>query len=104
MQFYEMTDAQILKELGRRIKKRRLNKNMSQEDIAKRSGLSRRTVSLVETGNSVGLRVIIAILRTFKSLEDLNLLFPEEEISPIELAKLKGSARRRASSPRLKSR
>lgn len=104
MQFYEMTNNQILKEIGSRIKRKRLNKNMSQEDLASRSGLSRRTISLAESNGCVGLKVIICILRVFKSLEDIDLLFPEESLSPIELLKLRGSARKRASSSKSRKR
>ena len=104
MLFYEMTNHQILKEIGKRIKRKRLNKNISQEDLANRAGLSRRTISLVESTGCVGVKVIICILRAFKNLEDLDLLFPEESLSPIELLKLKGSIRRRASSSKLKKR
>lgn len=102
MVFYEMTDGQILKELGQRIKRVRLNRNISQEDLAKNSGLSRRTVVLLESGYSVGLRVVIRVLRALKSLEELNLFFPDEDLSPIELAKLRGRVRQRASSFRSK--
>ena len=104
MQFYEMTNNQILKEIGSRIKRRRLNKNMSQEVLASKTGLSRRTISLTESSGCVGLKVIICILRVFKSLEDIDLLFPEESLSPIELLKLKGFARRRASSSKSRKR
>ena len=102
MLFYEMTNNQILKEIGKRIRRKRLNKNMSQEDIAVKAGLSRRTISLVESNGCVGFKVIICILRVLKNLEDLDLLFPEESLSPIQLLKLKGSIRKRASSPRSK--
>ena len=104
MQFYEMTNHQILKEIGSRIKKKRLSKNMSQEYLASRAGLSRRTIGLAESNGCVGLKVIICILRVFKNLEDLNLLFPEESLSSIELLKLKGSARKRASSSKSRKR
>ena len=104
MEFYEMSDGHILKDLGQRVRRRRLNRNMSQEELAKRAGLSRRTIGLLESGCSVGLKVVIRILRVFKSLEDLNLFFPDEDFSPIELAKLKGYKRRRASSSRSKNR
>ncbi len=104
MQFYEMTNHQILKEIGQRIKRKRLNKNMSQDDLASRAGLSRRTISLAESNGCVGFKVIICILRVLKSLENLDLLFPEKSLSPIQLLKLKGSVRKRASSSRSKKR
>ena len=98
--FNEMSDAKILKELGRRLKQKRLNQNFSQDALAKKSGLSRRSIYLVESGHSVGLSVMIRILRTLRSLDGLDAFLPVEDVSPVEFIKLKGVVRKRASKKR----
>ena len=41
--WYAMTDAVVVKTLCQSIKQMRLNKNMSQDELAERSGISRIT-------------------------------------------------------------
>lgn len=97
-----MTNDGILVELGERIQRKRLNRNISQQELAKRAGVSRRSIYLMESGQPVGMKVFISILRGLKSLDELDAFLPEIDLSPIELAKLKGKIRRRASGPRSK--
>jgi len=96
MNFKEATDSHILAVLGERIKQKRLNKNLSQQLLAKRSGISRRTVQAIEAGESISLIKIIALLRTLDSLDALDNFIPETVISPLQLIKLKGRKRIRA--------
>ena len=44
------TDRQRLKNLGSRIKSERLRNNISQEELAEMTNMSRNSVSLIETG------------------------------------------------------
>lgn len=97
-----MTNDGILEELGERIQRKRLNKNISQKELAKRAGISRRSIYLMESGQPVGMKVFISILRALKSLDELDAFLPEVDLSPIELAKLKGRVRQRASGSRSK--
>ncbi len=99
---YEMTNNGIMAELGERVLRKRLNKNISQQELAKRAGLSRRSIYLMESGQPVGLKVFIIILRALKSLDELDSFLPEVDLSPLQLAKLKGKVRQRASSSRSK--
>ncbi len=102
MNYYEMTNDRILFELGKRVQRKRLNKNMSQSQLAKMVGISTRSIYLMESGKPVGLKVFINILRGLDSLDELDSFLPEVDISPIDLAKLKGRVRQRASSSRPK--
>jgi len=102
MEYYEMTNDGILAELGERVQRKRLNRNISQQVLAKRAGVSRRSIYLMESGQPVGMKVFISILRALKSLDELDAFLPEVDLSPIELAKLKGRVRQRASGSRSK--
>lgn len=92
-----MTDKAILAEIGQRIKRERLEKNISQKNLAEIAGLDRTTVGLVENGKSFTALTLIEIMRGLKILEGINSFLPEIGPSPIELSKLKGNQRQRAS-------
>ena len=96
MDYQAGTDAHILKTLGERIRKRRININLSQMALAEKSGISRRTVQAIEMGNSISMDKFIAILRSLDSLDGIDNFITEVEISPLLLEKYKGKERKRA--------
>ena len=101
MKFDKLSPIAIAEELGRRLKKARLNIDLTQAEVASRAGLNRRTVLNAEKGN-VQLGNLVAILVAMNMADQLNLFLPVQEISPIQLAKLKGRERQRASKSKKK--
>lgn len=91
-----MSPAAIAEELGYRLKQARLNADLTQAEVASRTGLNRRTILNAEKGK-VQLENFVAILVSLGMADQLNLFLPVQEISPIQLAKLKGKKRQRAS-------
>lgn len=75
--------------IGERMKEIRLRKNMTQEEIAWRAGISKLSVVNAEAGKNISLATLIAILRQLGLIENLEQLIPEPPISPILLKKLK---------------
>ncbi len=94
-----MSTAAIAEELGNRLKQARLNVDLTQAELASRTGLNRRTILNAEKG-SVQLKNLVAILVSLDMADQLNLFLPVQEISPLQLAKLKGQKRQRASKSR----
>jgi transcriptional regulator with XRE-family HTH domain len=94
---YGMSDKAILAEIGARCKRRRLNRNLTQQEVADQAGLTRVTVGEFERGASAGMLTLIRILRVLGALEDLDSFLPDTGLSPLQLAKLKGRQRQRAS-------
>lgn len=90
------TDAAILEAMGNRIKALRLRKNLRRKDVAINSGLSIDTIKRLE-GGSGRLVTLIAVLRVLDALDHLDSFIPPVGIDPINLAKLKGKKRQRAS-------
>ena len=82
--------------LGERLKRIRLNLDMTQAEVANKAWISRRAVLNAEKGN-VKLSDLVAILGAFNMVDNFNILIPEVPLSPIELLKLRGKARKRAS-------
>ena len=101
MDFFELTDRAIGEELGRRIKARRLELNRTQEELAKATTLSLNVIKSLESGKGK-LSTIIAVLRELSALDHLNDFIPEVRVSPLQLARMKGKERKRASGKRLK--
>ena len=96
MDFYVMSDKAIETELGNRFKALRLKKNITQQGLADLTMLSLNSIKALESGRGK-LSTIIAVLRALSSLDDLNNFIPEISISPIQLAKMQGKVRERAS-------
>jgi putative transcriptional regulator len=91
-----MSPGAIVEGLGQRLKQARLNADLTQAEVALRTGLNRRTILNAEKGK-VQLENFVAILTSLNMEEQLNLFLPAQEISPLQLAKLKGRERQRAS-------
>ena len=98
MDYSEMSDSAILQELGRRLRRERLNRNLTQARLAELTGLGRRTIVKVERGDVTTLATLVAVLRGLEALDQLDLLLPEPSLSPVQLAKLDGRRRKRATS------
>jgi putative transcriptional regulator len=94
------TDKVVLGELGERLARTRLERNLSQQQMADEAGVSKRTVERLEAGEPVKSNSLIRVLRALGLLEALDRLVPEPLPSPIERLALQGRRRRRAGSPR----
>ena len=92
------SDDATLKELGSRIARYRLNRNLPQLSLAREAGVSVRTVHRIEHGQSTQASNLIRVLRALGLLENLETLVPEPAISPIQRLKMHGERRSRASS------
>jgi len=92
-----MNDELILSELGRRVGRVRLDKNMTQAQLAQQAGVSKRTIERLEAG-AVGTQLsgFIRVCRVLGLLERLELLLPEPVPSPLEQLKYRGKQRQRA--------
>lgn len=95
-----LTDEAILVELGERLARRRIDLHLTQAELADQAGVSKRTVERAEAGASTQMVSVIRIFRVLDLLPGLDSLMPETGPRPMDLLKLKGKPRRRASSGR----
>jgi transcriptional regulator with XRE-family HTH domain len=63
---------------------------MTQSELADKSGISMGTVVRIEQGKAVSTLLLITLLRTLGVLENLDTLLPELGISPIQMRKMQG--------------
>lgn len=96
MDFYVMTDNAIMKEIGRRFRELRLRKNVTQEELAGRTQTSISRIKSLESGKGK-LETMIAVLRELDGLDNLGIFLPDPGISPLQIAKMQGKKRQRAS-------
>ena len=93
----ETTDRRALSELGDRLARHRLNRNLTQDQLARDAGVSKRTVVRLENGQSSQVTSLVRVLRALGLLDNLDALVPAPMASPIEALKAKARERRRAS-------
>jgi transcriptional regulator with XRE-family HTH domain len=92
-----MSDIAILKYFGAQIRQIRLNRNITQAQLGAKAGLSRKAISDIENNGKCSMKSLVQILRALEKLEMLNIFETETEVSPIQVAKLRGKYRNRAS-------
>ena len=92
--------ARMMEEVGDSIRKLRLQRNLSQEVVAERSGISFGAYRHLESGKGTSLRSFLAVCRTFGKTDWLHTL-PPPMISPMEILKRESrTPRQRASAVR----
>lgn len=97
-----MTDKAIAAEMGQRIEQLRLEKNMTQQQLADAIGLSRVSYRKLAAGEAKFVNVI-AVLRALDQLELLETFIPSTMFSPMEQLKMQGKRRQRASGSRVQA-
>ena len=97
------SDERILRQLGERLARLRLERDLTQATLAEEAGVSKRTVERIEAGHSIQFSSLIRVLRALGLGARLDLLVPPPIASPIERLEHQGKRRRRASSARAES-
>jgi transcriptional regulator with XRE-family HTH domain len=92
-----LSDAAILHEFGQRLARYRLNRNLTQQALAREAGVSLRTLNRIESGEPSQTANLIRVLRALGLLDNLEALLPEPALSPMQQLKLQGKTRKRAS-------
>lgn len=96
----QISDRALLGELGRRLRDGRLERNLSQSEVAERAGVGRVTLQRMEAGGSPSLVNFIRVLRVLDLLAGFDRLLPGPTPSPIDELERRGRQRERAGSPR----
>ncbi len=93
----ESTESAILDELGHRLARVRLERNLTSAELAAAAGVGAATLVRLEGGKGANLTSLIRVLRALGMLDELDALIPEQSISPLESARneLQGERRRR---------
>ncbi|MFT0211187.1 helix-turn-helix transcriptional regulator [Pseudomonas sp. F1_0610] len=101
MRFNFATEAEISQELGKRIAQQRIQKNITQADLAKRAGVGVATLQRLEKGEGSSLSVFIRVLTALGFVNDLADILAKKNLSIQEFEALNTpEPRQRASKPR----
>lgn len=73
---------EYIRELGQKIKIYRVMKEMSQQDLEDKTGVSKRSISRLEQGESVQLENLFRILLALDLGENIDLLVPDQTKRP----------------------
>ncbi|HSO19997.1 MAG TPA: helix-turn-helix domain-containing protein [Desulfosarcina sp.] len=92
-----LTDDAVLAELGRRLAQRRINSLLTQADLAREAGVSKRTVERIEAGASAQMASLIRIFRVLDLMPALYAFIPQAGPRPMDLVKAGGKNRKRVS-------
>ena len=74
---------EYIKELGQKIKLYRIMKGMSQQELEDKTGVSKRSISRLEQGESVQLENLFKILVALDLGENIDLLVPDQTKRPV---------------------
>lgn len=96
----DSSDSSVLREVGERLARTRLERNVSQRALAIEAGVSKATIERLEAGEPVKSTSLVRVLRTLGLLDTLDRLMPEPLPSPVERLRLQGRRRLRAGTPR----
>ena len=92
----QAVDGAILRELGARLARVRLERNSTQAALAEQAGVSKRTLERMEAGGPTQLVNLVRVSRALGLLDRFETLIPEPLISPVMQLKLQGKQRQRA--------
>ncbi|MBR1427380.1 MAG: helix-turn-helix domain-containing protein [Paludibacteraceae bacterium] len=86
MDIYFSSNNALLVQIGQKVKYRRITANLTQKQLSEQAGVALSAVGNIEKGQNSSLLTFLQVLRTLRSLDLLEPLFREEEISPIAYA------------------
>jgi transcriptional regulator with XRE-family HTH domain len=100
MKLSSLSDIAAIKELGGRIRRYRLNLDVTQEDLAEKAGVARSVVQKIEQGEPCMLDGWLRVLRALDVLDQLDAFLPDPGFSPLQLVRMQDRERQRASGKR----
>ncbi len=93
----EMTEKEQLAYIGEQLQKIRLKEDITQSQLAEKTGMNRSNISTIETGGNPTLSSFLRILKVYGRLDDLQEVLHTPEISPMEMLKLRAKEKKYAS-------
>ena len=85
---YQLSNAEIVGELGAMFRTYRINANLTQQEVAEQAGISTVTLRSFEGGKAANITMgnFLACLRVIRRLEAVADLLPEQPVSPYTLS------------------
>jgi len=97
---YFLSNTEIVRRIGDKIKRIRLNSNITRDELQALTGIHAKTIGDAEAGKNITMMTFVAIIRGLNMLDQLTELLREEGVSPVMMAKNQGKEPKRASGKR----
>jgi len=78
------TDDELLKIIGSHLKKRRISANLTQQELAAATGISKTRISQIERTGKTSLASLVAISRKLGLLQQLLFTYEMPELTPMQ--------------------
>jgi transcriptional regulator with XRE-family HTH domain len=83
------TSEELQSELGRRLQRLRLSRNVDQRTVAEKAGIARAALQNLEAGRGSSVKTLVRTLKALNYLEGIEILAPEPTVNPLALLKTK---------------
>ena len=93
---YILSDTQLNKRIGEKLKSVRLKRNITQQSLAEASSISLSSVKKVENGEIGSFDTLLRMLRTLGMLESISQLVEDEQLSPSEYYEMVNKTKKRS--------
>jgi transcriptional regulator with XRE-family HTH domain len=100
MRFEGLAVDTVLSTIGERLRRARLESNLTQQELATDVGVSLKTVRNAEDGQNISLETLVRLLKGLRRVDELDAFLVEDGPSPVALAERKGQQRQRATGKR----
>ncbi|MDO9475200.1 MAG: helix-turn-helix transcriptional regulator [Pseudohongiella sp.] len=80
----------VLQEIGVRVASARLQQNITQAELAEKSGIAVRTLRRLEAGRGGSIDTLIRLLQALGQADLLDVMLPQAGISPMEAIRTSG--------------
>lgn len=86
----------LASDIGSKLERLRLSRNITQTDLAKDAGISERTLRRLESGDGATLDSLLRVLVALRIAQNLDLLVPDPRVRPVERIRTGGTERQRS--------
>jgi len=81
------TPGELQHELGERLKAGRISRNFSQDELARRAGISLKTLRNLEHGEGSSVETLVRTLKALDAVDALDWIAPVPTVSPLAMLK-----------------
>lgn len=85
--YYSYSDKELIRKWGEKLKALRIEANLSQTELAQKTGMSRSSIAEIEKGRNFSIASLISISRSLKLLDEFEFFLKKEtyELTPMEI-------------------
>lgn len=78
----QSSNEEMMRELGNRIRETRIDMGMTQNETARKAGVTAKTIGRIENGEDLTVSTLLSVLRALGLAQNVDALVPEVVIRP----------------------